>query len=51
MGSPILAHGLHGVLAHGGASIVAATGEPQGLAPVELATLEGAQTLIAEACP
>ena len=38
-------------LAHGGASIGTPPGEWQGLAPVELATLDGARTLIAEACP
>jgi hypothetical protein len=38
-------------LARGGASIVAGAGKPQGLAPVELATFNGAQTLFAEACP
>jgi hypothetical protein len=38
-------------LAHAGASIAAAARGPQGLAPVELAKLDGAQTLIAEACP
>jgi hypothetical protein len=38
-------------LAHGGGSIVAAAGEPQGLATVQLATIDGAKTLIAEACP
>jgi hypothetical protein len=37
-------------LAHGRASI-AAVDEPQDLSPVELVTLDGAQTLIAEACP
>jgi hypothetical protein len=38
-------------LAHGGASIAAAAGEPRDLALVELAALDGAHTLIAEACP
>ena len=38
-------------LAHGGATVAAAAGEPQGLAPVELAALDGAPALIAEACP
>jgi hypothetical protein len=38
-------------LAHGGAAISAMDGEAQGFAPVELAKLDGAQTLIAEACP
>jgi hypothetical protein len=37
-------------LAHGGATIAPADG-PQGLGPVELAAMDGAQTLIAEACP
>jgi hypothetical protein len=38
-------------LAHGGASIAGAAGEPRDLALVELAALDGAHTLIAEACP
>jgi hypothetical protein len=38
-------------LAHGGAAISAAAGEPQSSAPVELAALDGAPALIAEACP
>jgi hypothetical protein len=38
-------------LAHSGAAISAMDGEAQGFAPVELAKLDGAQTLIAEACP
>jgi hypothetical protein len=37
-------------LAHGGATIAAADG-PQGSAPVQLAAIDGAKTLIAEACP
>jgi hypothetical protein len=37
-------------LAHGGATIVAAADGPQGLAPIELAAMDGARTLIAEAC-
>jgi hypothetical protein len=38
-------------LAHSGAAISAAAREPRGLAPVELAALDGAPALIAEACP
>ncbi len=39
-------------LAHGGATIASdAPGGAQGLAPVELAALDGARTLITEACP
>jgi hypothetical protein len=38
-------------LAHGGATLAAAGDGPQGLAPVELAAMDGAKTLIAEACP
>jgi hypothetical protein len=38
-------------LAHGGATIAGASEGPQGLAPVQLAAMEGARTLIAEACP
>ncbi len=39
-------------LAHGGATIAAAAPDgPQGFAPVELAAIDGAETLIAEACP
>jgi hypothetical protein len=39
-------------LAHGGATIAGAASDgPQGLAPVELAAMDGARTLIAEACP
>ncbi len=39
-------------LAHGGATIApAAPGGPQGFAPVELAAMDGAKTLAAEACP
>ena len=39
-------------LAHGGATIAAATPDgPQGWAPIELAALDGAKPLIAEACP
>ena len=38
-------------LVHGGATIRARAGEPQSFAPVELAAMDGAQTLIAEACP
>jgi hypothetical protein len=39
-------------LAHGGATIVGAVSDgPQGFAPVELAAMDGARTLIAEACP
>ena len=39
-------------LVHGGATIAsAAPGGAQGLAPVELAAMDGARTLIAEACP
>jgi hypothetical protein len=38
-------------LAHGGATIVAPPDGPQGLAPVEIAAMDGAKTLIAEACP
>ena len=39
-------------LAHGGATIAAAAPDrPQGFAPVELAAMDGAKTLIAEACP
>jgi hypothetical protein len=37
-------------LAHGGATIAAADG-PQGSAPVQLAAIDGAKTLIGEACP
>jgi hypothetical protein len=37
-------------LARGGATIAPADG-PQGLGPVELAAMDGAKTLIAEACP
>jgi hypothetical protein len=40
------------VLAHGGATIAStAPVGPQGLTPVELAAMDGAKTLIAEACP
>jgi hypothetical protein len=38
-------------LAHGGATIAGAAGEPQGMTPVKLEASDGAQTLIAEACP
>ena len=39
-------------LAHGGATIAAAAPDgPQRFAPVELAAIDGAETLIAEACP
>jgi hypothetical protein len=38
-------------LAHGGATIVAPPDGPQGLAPVEIAAMDGAKPLIAEACP
>jgi hypothetical protein len=39
-------------LAQGGATITASTPDrPQGLSPVELSGMEGAKTLIAEACP
>jgi hypothetical protein len=38
-------------LVHVGATVAAAAGEPRGLAPVELAALDGAPALIAEACP
>jgi hypothetical protein len=39
-------------LAHGGAAIASTTPDgPQGFAPVELAAMDGANTLIAEACP
>ena len=39
-------------LAHGGLTIAATPPErPQGFAPVELAAMDGARTLIAEACP
>jgi hypothetical protein len=38
-------------LAHAGAKVAAAAGDPPGLAPVELAALDGARALIAEACP
>jgi hypothetical protein len=39
-------------LAHGGATIASTAPDgPQDFAPVELATMDGAKTLIAEACP
>jgi hypothetical protein len=39
-------------LAHGGATLASTAPDgPQGFAPVELATMDGARTLIAEACP
>ena len=39
-------------LAHGGATIASTAADgPQDFAPVELATMDGAKTLIAEACP
>jgi hypothetical protein len=39
-------------LAHGGATIAGAAADgPKGFAPVELAAMDGATTLIAEACP
>jgi hypothetical protein len=38
-------------LARGGATIAPAVDGPQGLGPVELAAMDGAKTLIAEACP
>jgi hypothetical protein len=39
-------------LAHGGAIITATTpGGPQGFAPFELAAMDGAKALVAEACP
>ncbi len=40
------------VLAHGRLTIASTPPErPQGFAPVELAAIDGARTLIAEACP
>ena len=38
-------------LAQGGATIAAGADGPQGLATVQLAAIDGAKTLIAEACP
>jgi hypothetical protein len=38
-------------LAHGGATIAAAADGPQGFPPFELSAMDGAKTLIAEACP
>ena len=39
-------------LAHGRVTIASTPPErPQGFAPIELAALDGAKTLIAEACP
>ena len=40
------------VLAHGRATIASTPPErPQGFAPIELAAMDGAKTLFAEACP
>jgi hypothetical protein len=38
-------------LAHGGATLAAAADAPRDFAPVALAAMDGARTLIAEACP
>jgi hypothetical protein len=38
-------------LAHGGATIAAAADKQEGFAPVELAAMDGAKALVAEACP
>jgi hypothetical protein len=39
-------------LAHGGATLaVGSPGGPEGIAPVEIAAMDGAKALIAEACP
>ena len=38
-------------LAHGGATLAAAADGPRDFAPVQLAAMDGARTLTAEACP
>jgi hypothetical protein len=51
-GRPLIPRERFCALAHGGATVAAAApGGPQRFAPVELAAMDGAKALIAEACP